>query len=165
MSLHSRADWPEATFLWKFLSKIELSASCDIVLSWMYFKPHKTNMMFKVVVLSSSVQAVSTWRVSLASLHCLARVRHVVISQWWWCAWVFVFMSVFYYCVWGLFSFSGVQCNAYYFLCWLTNFTLHWFLNWKYLPFMLFSISVCVLGASLDMVVNIYIWGEYMVRD
>lgn len=30
---------------------------------------------------------------------------------------------------------------------------------------MLFSISVCVLGASLDMVVNIYVWGEYMVRD
>lgn len=24
---------------------------------------------------------------------------------------------------------------------------------------MLFSISVCVLGASLDMVVNIYVWG------
>lgn len=110
MSLHSRADWPEATFLWKFLSKIELSASCDIVLSWMYFKPHKTNMMFKLVVLTSSVQTVSTWRVSLASLHCLARVRHVVISQWWWCAWVFVFMGVFMIVFGVYFPFQG--CSA-----------------------------------------------------
>lgn len=31
-------------------------------------------------------------------------------------------------------------------------------LELKYLPFMLFSISVCVLGESLDMVVNIYVW-------